>query len=124
MLWPVKAEFGTGLSWSDLIVLAGNVALEQASGLNLPFCPGRTDAAEDGGASESLEPRMTGEFTDTLAQLEEASDLLGLTKREFAVLNAAGYAIGDRYCVHGGIFCRRDMASGEPTHLDNRFFKT
>jgi len=39
------------LTWADLIILAAQLALEDASGMNLTFCPGRTDAA-DGRGSE------------------------------------------------------------------------
>lgn len=45
------------LSWADLIVLAGNVALEDASKLKyVPFCGGRVDALE--GGSKWLAPRV------------------------------------------------------------------
>jgi len=124
MLQPIKDTFGSGLSWSDLIVLGGSTALEQAAGTAAPFCPGRTDGAEDGGASDFLQPRVTGEFNDTLAQLKEAAVLMGLTQAEFAALNGAGYAIGDKYCTHKGLFCKRDVGDDEPITLDNRFFTT
>ena len=73
----------------------------------------------------------------------------GKLQAEFAALNAAGYAIGDRYCTHKvfsqetidncncktrvipppitspktapqGLFCRRDTGENEPDQLDNR----
>ena len=37
----VKAAHGRALSWADLIVLAGNTALEAMGGQSVPFCPGR-----------------------------------------------------------------------------------
>merc|ERR1712130_154512 len=49
LLQPIKEDFGEGLSWADLIVLAGNTVMEHASGTSIPFCPGRTDGEEDGG---------------------------------------------------------------------------
>ena len=33
---------------------AGNTVMEHASGTSIPFCPGRTDGEEDGGASDFL----------------------------------------------------------------------
>jgi len=129
ILHPIKEEFGEGLSWADLIILAGNTVMEHASGTSIPFCPGRTDAEEDAGASDFLEPKVTGQFNDTLGAVKEAARLMGLTQAEFAALNAAGYAIGDRYCIHQtiqlrGLFCRRDRGENEPEQLDNRFFTT
>ena len=73
----------------------------------------------------SNQPKVTGDFNDTIEDVKEAARLMGLTQvnnfyhgyflfclltiqtftfgklqAEFAALNAAGYAIGDRYCTH------------------------
>jgi catalase-peroxidase len=43
LLWPVKQKYGRALSWSDLIILSGNVALEQAGFETFGFAGGRVD---------------------------------------------------------------------------------
>ena len=43
LLWPVKQKYGNAISWADLMILVGNVALETAGFETLGFAAGRVD---------------------------------------------------------------------------------
>ena len=116
----------TGASVADVIVLAGNVGIEKASGSSVPFTPGRGDATQEHTDVESfavLEPEADGfrnylkkNFTVTPEELMlDKAHLLGLSAPEMTVLvggmRALGISSDDR-----GVF------TDTPGKLTNDFF--
>ncbi|KAM0270059.1 hypothetical protein ACHAQH_009542 [Verticillium albo-atrum] len=51
LLWPIKQKYGNNISWADLLLLAGNVALESMEFKTFGFAGGRADVWE---ADESV----------------------------------------------------------------------
>ena len=126
VLEPIAAD--TGASVADVIVLAGNVGIEQASGVKVPFTPGRGDATQAQTDIESfavLEPVADGfrnfQKTDFTISPEEMlldkAQLLGLTAPEMTVLVGGMRALGISENNHG-------VFTETPGKLTNDFFVT
>jgi catalase-peroxidase len=126
VLEPIAAD--TGASVADVIVLAGNVGIEQASGVKVPFTPGRGDATQaqtDIESFEVLEPVADGfrnfQKTDFTVSPEEMlldkAQLLGLTAPEMTVLVGGMRALSISENNHG-------VFTETPGKLTNDFFVT
>ena len=114
------------VSLADLIVLGGNVGIESASNLSVPFIPGRGDASQEQTDIESfdvLEPGADGfrnyQKTDYSVSPEEMlldkAQLLGLTAAEMTVLVGGMRALGISDNGHG-------IFTETPGTLTNDFF--
>ena len=113
-------------SLADIIVLAGNVGIEMASGKKLDFIPGRGDASEQTTDAESfnvLEPLADGfrnyqkqEYSSSPEEmLLDKCQLLGLTAPEMTVLVGGMRSLGISHNEHG-------IFSDNISKLSNDFF--
>ena len=118
----------TGASIADVIVLAGNVGIEKASGVNVPFTAGRGDASQEQTDIESfaaLEP-----FSDAFRNFHKSgidiaaeeimldkAQLLGLTAPEMTVLLGGMRSLGISASGHG-------VFTNNPDELSNDYFNT
>jgi len=123
----------TGASVADVIVLAGNVGVEQAAraagfAVNVPFAPGRGDATDETTDAESfsvLEPLHDGyrnwlkkSYTVSAEELMlDRSQLMGLTAPEMTVLLGGMRVLDTNY---GGT--KHGVFTDRPGVLSNDFF--
>lgn len=71
-LAPIYDKFSDVISYSDLIVLAATLALEEAGGPVVPFCPGRVDV-DSGETERDLSPRTY--YLDPLVAARDTIDV-------------------------------------------------
>ncbi len=127
------AAGGKKVSMADLIVLGGNVAIEQSAkaagqDVTLPFTPGRVDATQaqtDVASFNHLQPKADGfrnyyaanaDFGPVEALIDKA-DMLNLTVKEMTVLVGGMRALGaNAGNANAGVFTSR------PGMLTNDFF--
>lgn len=129
VLRGVKSDFAKPVSLADLIVLGGVAALEKASGMDVPFAPGRTDATQEMTDVESyawLEPKADGfrnyynkdaNLRTPAEMLVDKAQLLTLTAPEMVVLLGGMRALGANYdgSAHG-------VFTDTPGTLNNAYF--
>ena len=60
LLWPIKQKYGRNVSWGDLIILSGNVALESMGFETIGFAGGRVDDWESDLVYWGPETKMLG----------------------------------------------------------------
>ena len=76
LLWPIKQKYGNKISWADLLILTGNVALETMGFRTFGFAAGRVDVWEPdqdvnwGSESTWLEHRPLDKFEAPLSATE------------------------------------------------------
>jgi len=118
----------TGASVADVVVLAGNLAIEKASGVEVPFTPGRGDASQEQTDIESfevLEPKSDafrnyhakGVNTSPEEIMLDKAQLLGLTAPEMTVLVGGLRSLGISSNGYG-------LFTEDPNKLSNDYFKT
>ncbi|MBQ4835610.1 catalase/peroxidase HPI [Pseudoalteromonas luteoviolacea] len=77
LLWPVKQKYGKQLSWADLMVLSGNVALESMGFKTIGFAGGRSD---------DWEPDLVYWGPETTFLVDERRDKKGKLKGPLAAV--------------------------------------
>ncbi|WP_346352161.1 catalase/peroxidase HPI [Oceanimonas sp. AH20CE76] len=131
VLEPIAADSGASLA--DVIVLAGNVGIEQAAAaggvqLEVPFSPGRGDATDDMTDVESFEPLepvhdgyrnwLKKDYAVNAEELLlDRTQLMGLTAPEMTVLIGGMRVLGTN---HGG--SKHGVLTSRPGTLSNDFF--
>ena len=126
VLEPIADEIGASVA--DIIVLAGNVGIEKASGLSLPFTPGRGDASQNDTDIDSfsvLEPtadafrnfRKDSHDINAEEMMLDKSQLMNLTAPEMTVLVGGMRTLGISNNGYGVFTDNKDK-------LTNDFFST
>ena len=118
----------SGASIADVIILAGNLGVEKATGVEVPFTPGRGDASQeqtDADSFEYLEPlscafrnyHRSGLSVSAEEIMLDKSQLLGLTAPEMTVLIGGMRSLGITASDYG-------LVSETTDELSNDYFKT
>jgi catalase-peroxidase len=125
----IQSDFSGNVSLADLIVLGGSAAIEQASGVKVPFTSGRGDASQaqtDAESFDVLEPTFDGfrnvkntkDKRSTESLLVDKAQLLTLTAPEMTVLVG-----GLRSLNVNADGSKHGVFTDKPGTLSNDFFK-
>lgn len=120
LLAPTKYKYGNALSWGDLIVIAGNVAIEEMDGPEMDFCGGRVDVYE-GYSIEELDVSMIYvDAGDTSADDVRAKFAkMDMNDQETVALIGGGHAFGRCHAYRSGF---DGPWTTNPSKFDNEYF--
>ena len=88
LLWPIKQKYGKKISWADLMILAGNVALESMGFKTFGFAGGRADVWEPEELYWGPEGTWLGD--ERYSGERELSDPLGAVQMGLIYVNPEG----------------------------------
>ena len=86
LLWPIKQKYGKSISWADLLILTGNVALETMGFRTFGFAGGRADTWEP---DQDINWGDEGAWL-THRKLEQFANPLGATEMGLIYVNPEG----------------------------------
>ena len=89
LLWPVKETYGRNLSWADLMILAGNVAIESMGFQTFGFAGGREDEFEPDEAVD-WGPEAEFEASERFEEPGEIQEGLGASVMGLIYVNPEG----------------------------------
>ncbi|MDQ8036553.1 MAG: catalase/peroxidase HPI [Pedobacter sp.] len=91
LLWPIKQKYGQKISWADLFILAGNVALESMGFRTFGFAGGREDVWEpDLDVNWGTEMAWLGVDPDRVSDARELSGPFSATHMGLIYVNPEG----------------------------------
>lgn len=120
LLAPTKFKYGNALSWGDLIVLAGSVAIEEMGGPEMDFCGGRVDAYE-GYSIEELDTSMiyVNAGNTSATDVREKFQKMDMNDQETVALIGGGHAFGKCHAARSGF---EGAWTSNPSEFSNEYF--